>query len=129
VFAVATLAASASGADTRGLFLPSPPSGPGGQDSVESATGTRCSQSMNSNGAYFDLGFALAQDVDDGYGYGYRNVDDFDDDSDMPIGGMAYARVVIPLGEQPERIDCARLYELELRRLQAEIELLRMGLE
>jgi hypothetical protein len=83
---------------------------------------------MNSNGPYLDLGFAVAQDADDG-GYGYRPRDDDEDDIDQFVGGMAYARVVIPLGEQPERIDCARLYELELRRLQAEIELLRLGLE
>ena len=41
---------------------------------------------------------------------------------------IAYARVVIPLGERPERIDCKRLYDLEIQRLEMEIELMKMGM-
>lgn len=37
--------------------------------------------------------------------------------------------MIMPLGETPKRIDCSRLYEIELERLQQEIQLLRMAVE
>ena len=41
-------------------------------------------------------------------------------DSDQ--GGLGvYGRVVIPLGAQPDRLDCKRLYNLEVNKLQQEI--------
>ena len=40
---------------------------------------------------------------------------------------LAYARVTVPLGKQPKRIDCSRVYELEIERLREEVALLRMG--
>jgi hypothetical protein len=42
---------------------------------------------------------------------------------------LGYARLIIPLGRRPTRIDCAALYELEIERLRREIELLSIGLE
>lgn len=33
-----------------------------------------------------------------------------------------YARIVVPLGNEPDRLDCTRLYNLEIERLQIEIE-------
>jgi hypothetical protein len=39
-----------------------------------------------------------------------------------------YGRIV-PLGRQPKRLDCARLYELEVERLKMELKLLKMGLD
>jgi hypothetical protein len=30
---------------------------------------------------------------------------------------LAYARVTIPLGRKPKRIDCSQIYELEIARL------------
>lgn len=41
--------------------------------------------------------------------------------------GSTTARMVVPLGKKPARIDCARLYELELARMKREIELLKMA--
>ena len=41
-----------------GLFLPSPPTGPGGEDSVTTSEGVRCTQSVNSSGGYLDFGVA-----------------------------------------------------------------------
>ena len=40
-------------------------------------------------------------------------------------GGAVYARVVHALGA-PKRLDCSRIYELEVERLKAEIEMLRI---
>ncbi|MEQ7872385.1 hypothetical protein ABDK56_00045 [Sphingomonas sp. ASV193] len=48
------LAASLLAADAglaQSLYLPSPPTGPGGEDTIETESGVRCRQSMNSNGA------------------------------------------------------------------------------
>lgn len=42
---------------------------------------------------------------------------------------LGYARVIIPLGEKPKRIDCSRIFELEIIRLRREIEMLEAGLE
>lgn len=89
--------------------------GPGGEDSITTSEGVRCSQSINSAGGYFDLGVA-GGDLSN-----YSN-----GSAQNTIG---YARLILPIGKAPERLDCARLYEMELARLRAEIELLRMGLE
>ena len=43
---------------TDGVFLPPAPQGSGGEDSIETAEGTRCRQSINSSGPYADLGVA-----------------------------------------------------------------------
>lgn len=37
-----------------------------------------------------------------------------------------YARIVIPLGKDPDRVDCTQLYSLEIQRLQAELERLKI---
>ena len=120
------LAAGSSSADTSGIFLPAQPSGPGGQDQIESTTGARCSQSINSPGAYLDIGLAAHNDSDDRFFLSGQN-NNRSNDRDIIITG--YARMIMPLGETPKRIDCSRLYEIELERLQQEIKLLRMGVE
>ncbi|MEZ5654830.1 MAG: hypothetical protein R3E04_02900 [Sphingobium sp.] len=119
------LVAAAPGfAGTTGVYLPPAPSGSGGEDSIETSGGTRCRQSMNSNGSYLDVGVAgsaassLPQDA---------NRYSFNDGRDREA--TVYARVSIPLGKRPERIDCSRVYELELEKLRREVELLRLGIE
>ena len=123
MFAVSILAAwPAAAAD--GLLLPPPPIGPGGEDSITTSEGVRCSQSINSSGGYLDLGVA-GGDLSNYYDSG----DDYSSDNAAPQSAVAYARVIIPLGEAPTRLNCARLYELEIQKLKAEIEMLRVGLE
>lgn len=107
-----------------GLMLPPPPVGPGGEDSITTSEGVRCSQSINSSGGYLDLGVA-GGDLSNYYDSG----DDYGSDNAAPQSAVAYARVIIPLGEAPTRLNCARLYELEIQKLKAEIEMLRVGLE
>jgi hypothetical protein len=104
-----------------GLLLPPPPVGPGGEDSITTSEGVRCSQSINSSGGYLDLGVA-GGDLSNYYSSG-------EDSSGAPQSAVAYARVIIPLGEAPTRLNCARLYELEIQKLKAEIEMLKVGLE
>ncbi|MGB3723038.1 MAG: hypothetical protein WA979_09495 [Pacificimonas sp.] len=90
---------------------------------IESATGTRCRQSMNSNGAYLDLGVvgttgsSLPDDL-----RGFIN-----DPRDQK--GTVYARVTMPLGKKPKRMDCSQIFRLEIERLKREIELMSINAE
>ena len=93
--------------------------GPGGEDSITTSEGVRCSQSINSNGGYLDVGVAGGNIGQPSYGGSL----------DTAQGSLGYARVVIPLGNSPRRLNCARLYELEIQRLKAEIQMLQVGLE
>lgn len=82
---------------------------PQGQDEVRAADGTSCRSAASGSGAYFDLGVIQGNNTS--------------------RGALAtYGRVVIPIGRQPKRIDCTRLYELEVERLNMELRLLKMGL-
>lgn len=120
-FAVAILAACSSAAlAADGILLPPAPVGPGGEDSITTSDGVRCSQSINSNGGYLDLGVAGGNLSTGYYGAGA---------SDPGSSAIGYARVVVPLGRAPARLDCNAIYDLEIQRLKAEIEMLRIGLE
>src|SRR5690606_1417063 len=71
--------------------------------------GTTCRSAISGRGAYLDVGVIGG--------------------SGAAAGSMAtYGRVVIPLGRSPSRLDCARLYALEVERLEMELRLLKMGL-
>src|SRR5215470_11060503 len=116
-FAVSTLAAwPAVAAD--GLLLPPPPVGPGGEDSITTSDGVRCSQSINSSGGYLDLGVA-GGDLSTYYSSSTTTANNT---------AVGYARVIIPLGKRPKRIDCSALYQLEIDRLKTEVEALKIGL-
>ena len=98
--------------------MPPAPVGPGGEDSITTSEGVRCSQSINSNGGYLDLG-VIGGDLSS-----YHN-----EFTPQGQSAAAYARIVVPLGESPKRLDCSSLYQLEIERLKSEIKLLQMGLE
>lgn len=119
---LALLAAPLAASD---LSLPPAPQGPGGEDAIETADGARCRQSINSNGAYLDAGGAgkAASPLR----ASAPGLVLFPNDRDREA--MAYVRVTVPLGRRPARIDCSRLYELEIARLRREVELLKLGAE
>lgn len=95
-----------------GLTLPGV-APPNGYDEIRAADGTTCrSAALAGNGAYVDSGVI---------GGG------LDGNTNNTIS--AYGRVVIPLGERVPRLDCDRLYKLELERLQLEVQLLKRGLD
>jgi hypothetical protein len=97
------LSQNQNGFDLPGVTLPQ------GQDEVRAADGTTCSAAISGSGAYLDVGIIKNNRV-------------------LDSGEFAtYGRVVIPLGRTPKRLDCARLYELEVERLQMELSLLKMG--
>jgi hypothetical protein len=110
-----------------GIFLPPAPHGPGGEDTIETASGTRCRQSINSNSGYVDLG--VAGSAGSGVPEAGRGGNVFVSIADRDREALAYARVTVPLGKKPKRIDCSRVYELEIERLRQEIELLKMNAE
>jgi hypothetical protein len=92
-----------SGFNLPGVTLPQ------GQDEVHAADGTTCRSAVSGSGAYVDLGVIRGNSQ-----------------SDNSVA--TYGRVVIPIGRTPRRVDCSRLYELEVERLQLELKLLKMGL-
>jgi len=98
-----TLNQNQNGFSLPGVTLPQ------GQDEVRAADGTTCRSAISGRGAYLDVGVIGG--------------------SGAAAGSMAtYGRVVIPLGRSPSRLDCARLYALEVERLEMELRLLKMGL-
>lgn len=112
-------------AQAQQLYLPQPPRGVGGEDSIETSSGARCRQSMNGNGAYLDMGVIGATN---------NSQDPYVGPQSWQVRGqedqaVGYVRFTMPLGKKPRRIDCTRLYEMELERLEREIELLRMAAE
>ncbi|MGI9350250.1 MAG: hypothetical protein ACR2O3_01700 [Rhizobiaceae bacterium] len=94
-----------SGFNLPGVTLPS------GHDEVRAADGTTCRSAVSGNGAYVDVGVI-------------GNPEQSTTDSSV----SAYTRVVIPLGEKRDRIDCGKLYNLEVRRLEIELKLMELGL-
>lgn len=127
-FALASLLAASLGcslatpaAAQDGIYLPQSPTGPGGEDSIETSEGTRCRQSINGSGPYLDMGVMGSAIPEPRLGANiYRN---------QSSGATAYARVTVPLGRRPKRLDCTRLYDLEIARLKREIELLKLAAE
>jgi hypothetical protein len=83
---------------------------PNGFDEVRTSDGTTCRSSMSGNGAYFDLGGITSRPSTTG-------------ESET----AAYGRLVIPLGQRPNRIDCTSLYQLEIDRLRHELMLAKSG--
>jgi hypothetical protein len=92
-----------------GLNLPQAPM-PNGADEVRAADGTTCRSNIAGNGPTLDMGVLGNQDFHGQF-----------------ASGTVYGRVTVPLGQRPNRIDCTQLYQLELARMQHEIQLLRMG--
>lgn len=84
---------------------------PNGFDEVRAADGTTCRSSMAGSGAYLDSGV-----IGGGLNGSSNSV-------------SAYGRLVLPLGETPPRLNCNRLYQLELQRLELEVRLLKQGLD
>lgn len=121
VFAAISLLSPYAAMSANGVYLPPPPQGVGGEDSITTATGTHCRSSMNSNRGYVDVGLAGSQGTGlDFYGISTNQRQD---------NATVYARVVIPLGATPPKIDCTRFMQLELERLEAEVRMLRMAPE
>ncbi len=99
-----TITQNLSGFNLPGVQLPT------GHDEVRAADGTTCRSAVSGSGAYLDVGIIGNPDQSTA--------------SDI----SHYGRIVIPLGRQSKRLDCSRLYDLEVQRLQMELRLMQMGL-
>ncbi|MEL7542880.1 MAG: hypothetical protein AAGJ70_03815 [Pseudomonadota bacterium] len=93
-----------------GLNLPHIPT-PSRQDEIRAADGTICRSSTSNNGAYLDVGSIGNQAVGNGF-----------------ESASVYGRLVILLGEKPQRLNCRGYYQLEIKRLRAELALVKTGL-
>ena len=97
-----TISQNISGFNLPGVQLPQ------GHDEVRAADGTTCRSAVSGSGAYLDVGVI--------------------GDDNNTSGMSSYGRLVIPLGKKPKRLDCSRLYDLEVRRLELELRLMELGL-
>jgi hypothetical protein len=108
--------------------MPSTPQNSIGGDSVRARDGTTCTQGSHV-GPTLDFGVTGTQNINNTnssepniinnyYNGTQQNSSNTDTGSDIGV----YARVVIPLGNDPERIDCTSLYSLEIERLKIELE-------
>jgi len=94
-----------SGFSLPGVSLPS------GSDEVRAADGTTCRSAVGGNGAYLDVGVIGNPELET-----------------AAASFSAYGRIVVPLGKMPKRLDCTRLYDLEIQRMEMELKLAQMGL-
>lgn len=93
---------------------------PSGSDEVRAADGTSCRSAIGNGGAYLDIGVIGNPSALTGSSSGTTTTDS--------STTSAYGRIVIPLGRSRKRVDCTRLYDLEVRRLEMELRLMEMGL-
>lgn len=116
---LATIANADSGSVSLAL-----PSAPGNYQSDKFRTGDLdCSDAI---GSATQLELGVTGLIDGGY---YNDLNNYINDRRVDNVGV-YARIVIPLGARPkERIDCNRLYEMELQLKQLELERLRKELQ
>ena len=80
-----------------------------GQDIIRGSGGISCQSAVSGGGPTLDMGVIGTEDP-------------FGRDS-----ASLYGRVTIPLGKKPKRVDCTRLYEMELERLKLELDVLRQA--
>ena len=101
-----TINQNISGFNLPGVTLPQ------GHDEVRAADGTTCRTAVGGNGAYMDLGV----------------IGNPEQTTTGESSFSAYGRIVVPLGANRKRVDCTRLYDLEVARLEMELKLMQMGL-
>lgn len=99
---------TSSSYNQQGFNLPSAPR-PTGQDIVRGSGGISCQSAVSGNGPVFDLGVIGTNDI-------------YSRDSTA-----VYGRITVPLGKKPRRVDCSKLYDLEIQRLKMELKLMRAG--
>ena len=83
---------------------------PNGSDEIRTTDGATCRSAVGGDGAYMDVGVIGSPES-----------------QDANASAAAYGRIVVPLGYKAKRLDCTKLYDLEIRRLKMELELARMG--
>ena len=123
VLAILAISANTAYADSSSLNL-ALPSAPGSYQSDKFRAGELdCS---NAIGSATTLEFGVTGIINKGY---YDDMNNYFNDTRTGDIGV-YSRIVIPLGKRVQnRIDCNRLYELELRKKQLEVQRLEAELK
>ena len=121
IILVICMMAGSAYAESLNLQLPS---APGSYQSDKFKSGQMdCS---NAIGSATTLEFGVTGLIDGGR---YDAMNDWINDKEVGSIGV-YSRIVIPLGAKPKkRIDCNRLYELELQKKSLELEQLRKEIQ
>tara|TARA_R100001509_G_scaffold9033_1_gene5045 strand:- start:624 stop:1025 length:402 start_codon:yes stop_codon:yes gene_type:complete len=121
IILVICMMAGSAYAESLNLQLPS---APGSYQSDKFKSGQMdCS---NAIGSTTTLEFGVTGLIDGGR---YDAMNDWINDKEVGSIGV-YSRIVIPLGSKPKkRIDCNRLYELELQKKSLELEQLRKEIQ
>lgn len=108
-------------------MVPTTPQNTIGGDSVRGRDGTTCNQGTHV-GPTLDFGITGTQNTNNANSSEPIVVNNYyngtQQSANSTTGGDigVYARIVIPLGEEPARIDCTQLYSLEIERLKIELE-------
>ena len=121
IILVICMMAGSAYAESLNLQLPS---APGSYQSDKFKSGQMdCS---NAIGSATTLEFGVTGLIDGGR---YDSMNNWINEKDVGSIGV-YSRIVIPLGSKPKkRIDCNRLYELELQKKSLELEQLRKEIQ
>jgi hypothetical protein len=122
--AILLAAASAPAMAQTGFYLPTS-TPPAGQDEFRSADGTSCKTTMD-GARRVELGAFGSGGRDDQRNSLYALPDYGRSPSNSSLG--VYGRYVMSLDAPSQRMDCSKLYELELERRRLEVELMRRNL-
>ena len=120
VVALTTIGSAFAEDSTNNSFQLPGVSLPSGSDEVRAADGTSCRSAVGNGGAYLDIGVIGNPSALTSSSSSSTSIDS--------STTSAYGRIVIPLGRSRKRVDCTRLYDLEVRRLEMELRLMEMGL-
>lgn len=103
------------------IVIPSSPTNVEGGDEIRARDGTSCRQGTH-QGITFDSGVSGGKSGND--------LSSIADKANSQAAAMAndiglYARVIVPISSGEPRMDCNRLYELEVQRMELELEKLK----
>ena len=105
-----------------------------GQDRIRSADGVECQRSTAPRDKWMEFGTVASGVGGQGSDYAYQPVYSTNTGTTVApqntynrAGGGVWGKLVINLDKQPAQIDCNRLYDLEIERLQEENRQLKMG--
>lgn len=112
-----------------GFYLPSSPTS-AGQDEFHAADGTSCRTTMDGMKRVEVGSYGTGGDNPYGTTYGYAYPYGSITGGKLPTqkNGGVYARFSMSLDASPSRMDCNKLYELELERRRLEIEMMKRSL-
>lgn len=107
-------------------LMPSTPQNTTGGDTVRGRDGTTCTEGTHV-GPTLDFGVSGTKNTANSNSSSPQVINNYYADQESASNNNGndigvYARIVIPLGNDKERIDCTQLYALEIERLKMELE-------